>query len=317
LIRPSDHPIRQSWDEEKMAELTQSIVENGVIVPIKVQPVEKVGFKSERGQVLGIHQGYSIVYGHRRVEAARRAGLAEIPAIVDELDDQNELIQALIENVQREDMTALDMAKAIKRLKIATQWTDEQIAHSLGYKASGTIATYNALLIPEIEAVIKNKTGLVSTADVHQARAGTDSDTDAATILRKAINEDLSKREIRAAADAYTAADTPELKEAVLKTSGKLGDKDAILSAARMKIGAEKIADRRTDAQVKAAKEYERAVADFMDAVKLFDKMIKIAQQTVKVGNFSPEGAKFTARRIKRLIESLEALKEDLEHAGQ
>ena len=67
-IHPSPNPIRKSWDEDKMEELTQSIKERGVIVPIKVRP---------NGD------SYEVVYGHRRIEAAGRAQLHSIPAIVE------------------------------------------------------------------------------------------------------------------------------------------------------------------------------------------------------------------------------------------
>ncbi len=155
LIRPSPNPIRKTWDEDKMNELAASIKEHGVISPIKVRPISKEfnecryhGLDWVEGAQLnehdeacsacehlrdihGIYQDWEleeddsfvmgepfleIVYGHRRVEAARRAGLTEVPAIIDGIDDTDALIQALIENCQREDMNPIDEAKALKAL---------------------------------------------------------------------------------------------------------------------------------------------------------------------------------------------------------
>ena len=130
--------------------------------------------------------------------------------------------------------------------------------------------------------------------------------------LDKSIEENLNEDDTRAVADAYKEADTPELKQKVLETSGKLGDKDHILTAARMKLGGDALTEEGQDRQRRAFQEYDQAVADFMDAVKLFERMIKMARKAREHGKFSPEGARFAARRIGRLMDELEALQEEL-----
>lgn len=100
-IKVSAQPIRTSQDDDKLNELVQSIKEQGLIVPIKVRP--------DNG-------GYEVVYGHRRLEACKQAGLDEIESIIEGVDDTDTLIQALIENVVREDMNDLDEGKAYKEL---------------------------------------------------------------------------------------------------------------------------------------------------------------------------------------------------------
>ena len=106
LIQPSPNPIRKTWDDDKMDELAQSIKEQGLIVPVKVRPTDNAH--------------YEVVYGHRRVEACRRAGLDKVEAIIEGMDDTDTLIQALIENVQREDMNPIDKGKALVRLQEQT-----------------------------------------------------------------------------------------------------------------------------------------------------------------------------------------------------
>ena len=99
----STQPIRSSYDEKEMERLVQSIQHYGVIQPIKVRP---------NGQ-----DTYEMVDGHRRVEASRRAGLDDIEAFVEGVDDKTALIQSLIANVQREDMSDLDKGYALKAIK--------------------------------------------------------------------------------------------------------------------------------------------------------------------------------------------------------
>ena len=115
LIRPSPNPIRTSWGEDGLRELTESIKEQGLIVPIKVR---------------SIGDAYEIIYGHRRAEACRRAGMHEIECIVDGMDDTNALIQAWIENSQREDMSALDRARALRVSKRARRWQADEREYS-------------------------------------------------------------------------------------------------------------------------------------------------------------------------------------------
>jgi hypothetical protein len=98
----------------------------------------------------------------------------------------------------------------------------------------------------------------------------------------------------------------------VLETSGKLGDVDSILTVARQKVGASAYSGRKEAEQRQAFMEYDQAVKDFLDAIKLFDRMIKTAQNAAKYGKFSPEGATFAVRRINRLIGELESLREAL-----
>lgn len=301
LIRPSPNPIRKTWDEDKMQELAASVRERGVIVPLKVRPVG---------------DEYEIIYGHRRVEAARRAGLVEVPAIIEAADETESLIQALIENVQREDMTPYDKGAAVLRLREATGWTYEQMeSHGVG---DDTLLHRWAAYTSEIDGglstiVDRQSTGMVQ--QVEQVRRALGDDLEAKRmVLEKAGQDDLNWRETRAVADAYKAAPTPELKDAVLNTSGKLGDADRILQVAQMNIGAAGLVERHENERRQSFEEYDQATKDFFDFMKLSKQMVKTAQGAARYGKFSPEGAQFAIGRINALIDELQTLKETLSH---
>jgi len=339
-----------------MNELAASIKERGVIVPIKVRPVSDK-FRECRmhglswlegvqlnehdescfycGELRGIHGIYQdweleededlergkpfleIVYGHRRVEASRRAGLKEIPAIVEGVDDTEALIQALIENVQREDMKPYEQALALSDLKQRTGWTNKEIAQHVGWQDETPVSRLLDWLRPELESIKElvhvqvTDGALLTFAKAGLGRGNSDG---LPQIIEKAITQDLTRAETRATAEAYARADTPELRDAVLNTSGKLGDPDRILQVAQMNIGAAGLVERNEQERRQAFEEYDRAVKDFLDAMKLFDRMLKTARDAARYGKFSPEGARFAVGRIDKLIDELETLKEVLSH---
>lgn len=296
LVGPSPNPVRKTWDEDKMQELAASIKERGVIVPIKVRPAG---------------DGYEIVYGHRRTEAARRAGLDEIPAIVDAPDDTDTLIEALVENILREDMAPLDVARGLQAVKDLTGKTNQQIAEMFGWTTGEAVRGYLVLLRPGIVDVVESRSSLITPGHVKVA-ISSGSDEAAIKVLRMAANQDLSMPETRAVADAYKAAESRELKDEVIRTSGKLGDADRILQVARMNLGINGLHTRDEDRKRAAFEEYDQAVKEFLDFVKLSERVVKTARDAAKYGKFSPEGARFAVTRIDRLIGELETLKEAL-----
>jgi ParB-like chromosome segregation protein Spo0J len=331
LVKPSPNPIRKTWDEQKMQELAQSIKEQGVIVPIKVRPSDDIepcrvhgwngvdgeGGIDDRGTGFtcegclnaivapdeledwledGLDPRFEVVYGHRRVEAARRAGLDEIPAIVEGVEDTGVVVQALIENVVREDMKPYEKALGLQRLVDVFGLTHQAIADSLGWKSRRSVGNHLALLRPELAV-----TGIEQIEDAQvfwQAQAGLgERHQDALpSIVGKAINQDLNRKETRAVANAYAKAQTPELKQAI----------------AEMKVAGRNVADGQEVRREKAFQEFDSAVKDFLDSVKMFDRMIAAATKAAKYGKFSPEAKPFTVRKIDRLIEELETLKEEL-----
>jgi len=117
-IQPGKFQPRQAMDPERLAELAASIKAQGVIQPIVVRPVGGTRFE--------------IIAGERRWRAAQLAGLAEITALVREVPDQAVVAMALIENIQREELTPLEEAQALHRLIAEFKYTHQQTADALG-----------------------------------------------------------------------------------------------------------------------------------------------------------------------------------------
>ena len=133
-IDPSGDQPRVRFEEEPLAELTQSIAAHGVLQPILV---ERLG------------QRYRIIAGERRFRAAQRAGLQKIPAAIRAPDDNDRLTLALIENIQREDLSPLEEANAYRRIIDMTAMSQEDLAVRVG-KHRSTIANSLRLLgLPE------------------------------------------------------------------------------------------------------------------------------------------------------------------------
>ena len=122
---------RSNFDEGKLLELTESIKNHGVISPILVRE-------------MGLNK-YEVIAGERRLRASKKAGLTTIPCLIDQKKDQDALESALIENLQREDLNAVEEARGYDRLKREFGLTQDEVASSTG-KARSTIANSIRLL---------------------------------------------------------------------------------------------------------------------------------------------------------------------------
>lgn len=149
-ISPNNGQPRKNFNDDSLNELAASIEENGVIQPILVQ---------RKGE------GYMIIAGERRWRAARIAGLSVIPAIVRELSDREVMEQALIENIQREDLNPIEEASAMQNLLKNHKLTQEQLAKKLG-KPRATIA--NTLRILNLDESLQE---FVSRGDLSEGHA--------------------------------------------------------------------------------------------------------------------------------------------------
>ncbi len=118
---------RTQMDEQAIVALSESIRQQGVMQPILVRAVGTAGKKS-----------FEVIAGERRLRAAQRAGLTEVPVIVRDVDDEQAAIMALIENIQREDLNPLEEAKGLRRLLDDFAMTHEQIAATVGRSRSAT-----------------------------------------------------------------------------------------------------------------------------------------------------------------------------------
>jgi ParB family transcriptional regulator, chromosome partitioning protein len=121
LIKPNEEQPRRRFDEEKIAQLGKSIKEHGVIQPLVLKKKNDT---------------YVIVAGERRFRAAKSIGLAEVPAVIMELDDKEVLEISLIENIQREDLNPIEEAMAYKRLVEEFNLIQEDLAERLGKSRS-------------------------------------------------------------------------------------------------------------------------------------------------------------------------------------
>jgi len=133
-IHPNPKQPRVSFDEGELMELTESIRQHGILQPIIVRPVG---------------DEYEIIAGERRWRAAQRAGLTAIPALVKESDDQESLEMSLIENLQREDITPIEAAKAYQRLVREFGMTQQEIAKRVGKSRPAIANTLRLLELPE------------------------------------------------------------------------------------------------------------------------------------------------------------------------
>ena len=203
-IKAATPRVRKELNLDKMDELAESIKETGgVIVPVKLR---KNG------------EGYTTVYGHRRIEACRMAGLDEIEAFIEDMDDSVLLTQALIENVVREDMQPIDIAKTLQQIRLENEWTLDQTGSMFGMSAA-VVSAYLKMLLPEIEKAIHSSE--LSYTHIREARAGTEDDADAVKVIEKAAKEGLTQRQVRTVAEEYkqTKKDYgPKAANQVLKT---------------------------------------------------------------------------------------------------
>ena len=136
-LQRNKYQPRTLFDEEKLNELSLSIKENGIIQPVAVRPN-----KYEPGK-------FEIVAGERRWLAAQKAGLNEVPAIVLDIDDQKSLEIAIVENVQREDLSVIEEAKAYQRLVKEFGYDHEKISKFMSKSRSHISNTLRLLSLPE------------------------------------------------------------------------------------------------------------------------------------------------------------------------
>ena len=192
IIANPDQP-RRTFDEEALQELADSIREHGVISPITLR---------ENGDGT-----YMIIAGERRFRASKMAGLERIPAYIRTAKDEQVMEWALIENIQREDLDAIEIALAYQRLMDDYNLTQERMSERVGKKRA-TVANYLRLLkLPaEIQVGIKERK-----LDMGHARAilGTSSTERQLDLYQRILREGLSVRQVEALAQESKKAKKP------------------------------------------------------------------------------------------------------------
>ncbi len=193
-VSPNTLQPRRSFDEETLEGLTDSVRELGVLQPILVRSTD---------------EGYELIAGERRWRAAKRAGLPTIPAVVRSADDESSLEQALVENLHRQDLNALEEAGAYQQLIEDFGLTQEQIAKRVG-KSRSAVANHLRLfqLPPSVQKLVGD--GLLSAGHAKALLAHPD----------RSYQELLARRSV---ADSLTVRDLERLIKERLDLESGLG----------------------------------------------------------------------------------------------
>ncbi len=177
-IIPNRFQPRLTFDEEALNELANSIKEHGIIQPLILRDL---GSK------------YEIIAGERRYKAATIAGLTEVPAIIGSMDDQTSAELALIENIQRKDLSAIEEAKSYKKILDMGNFTQEQLAKRMG-KGQSTIANKMRLLALTNEVQVALMNNLISERHARCLLQIKDEDLQK-EVLNKIISERMNVRD--------------------------------------------------------------------------------------------------------------------------
>lgn len=192
-IIPNPNQPRVAFDEDALTELTASVAEVGILQPVVVRPVEE-------GR-------YALIAGERRWRAARRAGLSEIPAMLRMVEDLATLTEALVENLQREDLTPLEQAAAFRDLLENHGMTHEQVATAVGKSRPAVTNTMRLLQLP---AAIQGMLERGELSAGHARALLTIEDTAYAEhIAARTVAEGWTVRQVEEAARARTGPEHP------------------------------------------------------------------------------------------------------------
>ena len=201
LLRPNPDQPRQGVEDANLDELAGSIRTHGVIQPIVVT--------TRDGE-----PGFEIVAGERRWRAAQRAGLLRVPVVVREMPRTKRLEVALIENIQRENLNAIEEAAAYRQLADGFGMTQQQIAEAVG-KERATVANYQRLLGLPAEVQADVAAGRLSMGHA-RALAGLNDAEDQVAVARRIREGDLS---VRAAEEVVKRIGAPEPERTAAKDS--------------------------------------------------------------------------------------------------
>lgn len=201
-IRPNRHQPRTNFDPASLEELAQSIRAHGVAQPILVT-------ETAPGE-------YELVAGERRLRASKLAGLTTIPCTIKKLSNRQRFEVALVENIQRQDLNALEEAVALEGLMREYQLTQDQVASAIG-KSRSTIANVLRLLRLHEEVQSAVRSGQISEGHA-KCLAGLAEHSEQLRLLEKITKENLSVREL----EALVAGSKPEKKTASKKAGTAL-----------------------------------------------------------------------------------------------
>lgn len=178
-IEPNKNQPRQDFDETALAELAESISKHGLLQPILVRPI--------------IGGGYQIVAGERRYRASRMAGLSEVPVIIRELSESETMEIALIENLQRENLTPIEEAVGYRTLMDEHGFSQEEVSKAVGKSRSAVANSLRLLKLPE--DILKMVSDGVISAGHARAILSLEKEEDMLFLANEIAKRDLSVRQ--------------------------------------------------------------------------------------------------------------------------
>ncbi len=308
-IKPSLHPIRKTWDDEKISQLSWSLMEEGQVEPIGVY---------ETGE------GFTLVWGHRRVEAARRLGWLEIDAMIVRQDEIDNLIQAGIENLSSEEMSADDKAEWAERL---VQMGFSQ--HEIARRTSIPAATINQWLQYKREkdagvyVHVQNQVadeGIVKTVKIAQALGD---DLEAKKIVAAKVSvEGLTQHQTTEIARAYHDAPSEAVKRKIIDSPVLSNDKAAdILRRSVVRVEIDKV---RSQSEIKdgvsstsegyTRQDFGSATKELLDSLQACRSAAHKVVDVVKHGRHSKATLRYAITRLDEVINDLISYKEELKN---
>ncbi|WPC74121.1 ParB/RepB/Spo0J family partition protein [Vibrio porteresiae] len=222
-LKPGVYQPRKDMSPEALEELSASIQSQGIIQPIVVRPLAT--------------GGYEIIAGERRWRAARHAGLKQVPCIIKRVDDRAAVAMALIENIQREDLNAIEEAQALERLQDEFKLTHQQVADVIG-KSRTTVS--NLLRLNQLDDQVKR---FVETKQLEMGHArallmleGERQVEIAGRVAKKQLTvrqtEQLVKKCLSGVSDEKNVVEDLEIQQISQNLSEKLGAKVSIVRSA-------------------------------------------------------------------------------------
>ena len=213
-IRANQYQPRTSFDQKKLEELAESIKKHGVIQPVLVRKDGK---------------GFELVAGERRFRAAKLAKLKKIPVVVSNISDVQSLEIAILENIQREDLNPLEVAKGYQRLKDEFGYTQEAVAKSVGKPRSSVANSLRLLtLSPKIQDEIDKRAISEGHAKVLLSVDG----VKAEQLLMRIISENLSVRDL----EKQITESSPQTSKKEKKSRDELNLESALSSRIGSKV---------------------------------------------------------------------------------
>lgn len=186
-IKPNPYQPRRDFAKEELAGLAESIKEFGVLQPLIVT-------KAEKETPFGTRVEYQLIAGERRLRAAKLAGLMSVPVVIRSVDDARNLEVSLVENIQREDLNALERAEAFQKLIDEFNLTQRDIALKIG-KSREAVA--NTLRLLELSSEIKELVRANKISEGHaRALIGIKGKSDRRSIIEKILGEQLNVRQV-------------------------------------------------------------------------------------------------------------------------